>query len=322
MLSFFSFMSLTEKAVVLLFVGSVAAVFSLAAILLLRFVLERKARKPTGRRRGFLWFRRAVWALAGVGLLCIAYGSLIEPRWLQVTRIRITSAKLPSGSTPVRLLHVTDFHGETKPLLEHRVAAFAAQEKPDLIVFTGDALNDPDGLPLFRRTMSRLAEVAPTYAVLGNWDVIQSRGADLFGGTGVRLLAGDAEEIRVRGAPLWIAGATWGSVAELARAVAAVPSGSFAVFLYHTPDGIERIAGNGIDLCLSGHTHGGQVALPFYGALITLSKFGKRFEAGLYQVGRTRLYVNRGLGMEGGHAPRVRFLARPEVAVFEICPQD
>ena len=75
-----------------------------------------------------------------------------------------------------------------------------------------------------------------------------------------------------------------------------------------------------VDLYLCGHTHGGQIAMPFYGALITMSKFGKKYEAGMYTVGDTILYVNRGIGMDGGPAPRVRFLARPEITVFEIHP--
>jgi predicted MPP superfamily phosphohydrolase len=62
------------------------------------------------------------------------------------------------------------------------------------------------------------------------------------------------------------------------------------------------------------------VALPLYGALITFSRFGKRFESGLYRVGGTALYVNRGIGMEGGGAPRVRFWARPEITLIELVP--
>jgi len=93
---------------------------------------------------------------------------------------------------------------------------------------------------------------------------------------------------------------------------------SYNVFLYHSPDLVEDIQGHDVDMYLCGHTHGGQIALPFYGAIITFSRFGKKYEAGLYKVGETDLYVNRGLGMEGGHAPRVRFFARPEIAVFDI----
>jgi predicted MPP superfamily phosphohydrolase len=77
-----------------------------------------------------------------------------------------------------------------------------------------------------------------------------------------------------------------------------------------------------VDLYLCGHTHGGQVALPLYGALVTLSKFGKKYESGMYTVGDTILYVNRGIGMEGGLTPKVRFLARPEITVFDIVPKE
>ncbi|MHC4240332.1 MAG: hypothetical protein ACYSUC_11380 [Planctomycetota bacterium] len=74
-----------------------------------------------------------------------------------------------------------------------------------------------------------------------------------------------------------------------------------------------------VDLYLAGHTHGGQIALPFYGALITLSKFGKKYESGMHKVDDTVLYVNRGIG---GHAWSMRFFARPEITVFDIGPAE
>lgn len=95
-----------------------------------------------------------------------------------------------------------------------------------------------------------------------------------------------------------------------------MPSGSSSIITRmrspRWPDGSTSIA--------PGTPTGGQVALPFYGALVTLSRFGKRYEAGLYRVHDTWLYVNRGLGMEGGWAPRVRFCARPEITVIELAP--
>ena len=90
------------------------------------------------------------------------------------------------------------------------------------------------------------------------------------------------------------------------------------ILLYHTPDLAPEASRLGIDLQLSGHTHGGQVRLPFYGALVTGSLYGKRFEAGRYQLERMVLYVSRGLGLEGAGAPRVRFLCPPEMILWEI----
>ena len=72
-----------------------------------------------------------------------------------------------------------------------------------------------------------------------------------------------------------------------------------------------------MDLYLAGHTHGGQLALPFYGALWTTSAYGQRFERGLSRVEETWVYVNRGIGMTA-FLPPVRFLARPEITVIEL----
>jgi predicted MPP superfamily phosphohydrolase len=87
---------------------------------------------------------------------------------------------------------------------------------------------------------------------------------------------------------------------------------------YHSPDLIEAASERGIDLYLAGHTHGGQIRLPLYGAIATSSIYYKEYEAGLFQLGRTYLYVSRGLGLEGASAPRARFLCRPEVAVHML----
>jgi hypothetical protein len=73
-----------------------------------------------------------------------------------------------------------------------------------------------------------------------------------------------------------------------------------------------------IDLYLAGHTHGGQVRLPVWGAIITMSAYGKQYESGLYQLNPTTLYVSRGIGLEGLSLPRVRFLCPPEMVLIEL----
>jgi len=95
-------------------------------------------------------------------------------------------------------------------------------------------------------------------------------------------------------------------------------SDRFTILLYHSPDLAPDAAQMGIDLQLSGHTHGGQVRLPLYGALYASSIYGKRFEMGLRRVGALQVYTSRGIGLEGMGAPRVRFLCPPEIVLFEI----
>jgi predicted MPP superfamily phosphohydrolase len=102
---------------------------------------------------------------------------------------------------------------------------------------------------------------------------------------------------------------------------AQTPADAYQLLLYHTPDLAESLSGTGIDLYLAGHTHGGQIRLPFYGAVVTFSAYGKKYEMGRYTLDGTMLYVSRGLGMEGSGAPRARFLCPPEIVVVDIGPE-
>jgi len=92
----------------------------------------------------------------------------------------------------------------------------------------------------------------------------------------------------------------------------------FTLLLYHSPDLMPEAAELGVDLYLCGHTHGGQIRLPLFGAVITSSDFWKRYEMGRYEENGTTLYVSRGLGMEGKGAPRARFLAPPEIVLWTL----
>lgn len=311
----------SELIPLLLIVLGVATLYVSAAGILVRGllgVLTRRPRRTASAARK--WLRRVVVGLAGVAAVCMAYAYFIEPDWLEVTHVHITSDKLPPGGGPIRIVHVSDLHCDAGARLDEALPGVVAGEKPDIIVFTGDALNSRDGAERFRRCMRRLSQIAPTFAVKGNWDVWYHADVDLFGGTGVGELDDGAAELRLGGAKVWIGGLAPGRAdGRIAELLAAAPDDALKVFLYHYPGQIYDAAGRA-DLYCCGHTHGGQVALPFYGAVVTLAKYGKRFEAGLYEVGGTQMYVNRGLGMEGRSVLRMRFLARPEVTVIHVAP--
>jgi len=312
-------MTTFQELFALAFVVGVVSVYVLATSFLLRGFARRRA----GRRQELTpvgtWGHRVIFALALAGLPCIAYAYFVEPYWLEVTHVRVTSAKLSLGTGPIRIVFLSDLHSDPAPRLEEKLPAVVAAERPDLILFGGDCINSPAGLPVFRRCMSELAGIAPTFAVRGNVDVWHGDELDLFDGTGVRELKAETVTLELRGAHVWLAGVPVGSEASIDRVLTQVPAQACSIFLYHYPDETGRAAAHAVDLYLAGHTHGGQVALPFYGALLTLSKSGKKYEAGLYRVRDTWVYVTRGIGMEGG-APRVRFLARPEVTVLDVTP--
>ena len=256
-------------------------------------------------------------AVGAFGCLCVLYGLFVEPYWLSVEHVKLESAKLAKGQS-LRIVHISDLHCDPEKRLEDKLPRVIAVEKPDVILFTGDAINSPGGLPNFRECLTKLAKIAPTYVVKGNWDAWYFRNLDRFNGTGVTELNFEAIPLDVRGSKIWIAGLPVGTKRTVKETMANAPVSDYRIFLFHYPDFIEEMARNNIDLYLAGHTHGGQVALPFYGALITLAETGKKYESGLHKLGDTYMYTNRGIGMEGGKAPRVRFCARPEVTVIDV----
>ena len=305
-------MPFREKVVLLLFVAGVATVYVTVGGILFNRLLGRAASKG----RAVVIARRVLFGLAAFGAVCIGY-AFIEPYRPQVTRVTVAGAHMPKGSR-LRMALLSDLHCEATPRLEGRLPELVAAESPDVILYAGDALNVIEGLPVFRECMARLGRIAPVYAVRGNWDVVQWKDVDLYAGTGVTLLERKAVKVAGHGVEVWIAGARLFNEWLPGEALGQAPRDAPRVLLYHMPGGVAAAVKDGADLCLAGHIHGGQVRLPWYGALVTLSSTGKKYEAGLYRVQETWLYVNRGIGMEGGPAPRVRFNCRPEITIIDL----
>ena len=308
----------TSTLPVMIFGGSVLLIYYLYARLWITWAFRKIRKKETSK---FLTNRPAICLhfVAGFGILCMLYGFFIEPYWVQVNTISIQTEKLTT--TTFRVVQISDTHCDKRIRLEEKLPDIINSLKPDIIVFTGDTVNRQSALPLFVSTMAKLEAPLGKFAVTGNWDFSYFSALDLFDKTGFeelrlheRIIEKDDESIRVSGLAF--------ENGKISMKVAGnLKSENFNLFLYHNTDLIDYFDDVPIGLYLCGHTHGGQIALPFYGALTTLSKHGKKYEAGLYLQGHIQLYVNRGIGMEGGRAPRVRFLARPEITVFDIGPK-
>lgn len=205
----------------------IALVYALAAVLLIRLV-TRRFRKGADASGGSRPLQLIVFSTAIVGLACMAWGFWIEPFWPEITRVAVTSTTLPENADPIRIIQLSDTHSDSESRLEPSIPELVARLEPNIIVFTGDALNERGGLHHFQGMMAELAQLAPTFAVLGNWDV-------------------------------------W-----------------------------------------------------YWGDLVKMSRFGDYYDMGLHRVEDSWLYVHRDIGMEGGQAPRARFLCRPEIAVIEL----
>ncbi len=265
-----------------------------------------------------------------LGTALVVYGFWIEPHRIRVTRQTLQTGKWPekTGAPPLRILHVGDLHVERITARERQLVDLAQSLRPDLILFSGDFLNlsnidDPVTWEQTRQIFSELKAPLGVFAVTGSPPVDPPEVIGrILDGLPVRWLRNEQVTLEYDGRPIDLVGVTcthkpFVDGASLERALQRKPE-NFAILLYHTPDLAPRAAKAGVDLQLSGHTHGGQVRLPFFGALYTSSLYGKRFEMGRYQVNDMALYVTRGIGMEGKGAPRVRFLCPPEVVLWEI----
>ncbi len=279
-------------------------------------------------------------AAQAIGTLLVLRGFVTEPCAIGVTRIELSVSRLHRN---IRLLHVADVHVERHGRREDQLLALARELTPDAILFTGDFINlsyihDAVAQQHARALWCALSEVAPVFAVNGSPPVdpphvVQAVLCDVP----VTWLRDEARCLEVRGACLRIVGITCTHdplrdgeklrhvlTAEAGRQTADNHHPSTihsppSVLLYHAPDLAPQAAASGqIDLHLAGHTHGGQVRLPWLGALVTASLYRKQLEMGLYQLQDMLLFVSRGVGFEGLGAPRVRLLCAPEVALITL----
>jgi len=328
-----------SKAMLIQVVGLLVVLAAMAlpplalSVLALRAVLCRKenpaasiavSHNPVKNPHKVSWLdapitRRAVLGAVGFELSCMLYGWLLEPDWIEVTRHRIETPKLPGNMPPLRIVHLTDLHLEEWGYRESRLAALVMDQKPDLVLLTGDYANNFNAIGLVDRILGEISVPLGIWAVFGNWERPDSYFI-YFRKAPVEVLDAEVRELPLGppGVSIELGGVHMHNRENLPRVSGSFNPAKFSILLHHTPDGVLALSPPGPDLMLCGHTHGGQVRLPFYGAVITLTQVGKQYEAGGYRVGDTTLYVSRGIGMEGGRTPRVRFLCRPEIPVFDI----
>ncbi len=262
-----------------------------------------------------------------VGTLLVVYAFYIEPHTIRVTHQKLVSPKL-RASTKLRVLHLGDLHIERITRRERQLLRLIDQLKPDLILFSGDFLNlsyrtDPKAIQDAREVLSQLKAPLGVYAVNGSPAVdLTAVTPGLLKDMPLRWLRNEKATLQVGEDKIDILGISCShrphEDGPHLDKLLSPGAEHFSLLLYHTPDLAPIAASKGIDLQLSGHTHGGQVRLPFVGALFTGSLYGKRYEAGRYPENDMTLYITRGIGMEGAGAPRVRFLCPPEIILWEI----
>ena len=263
-----------------------------------------------------------------IGTALVVYGFWIEPHRVHVTHQTLRTSKLKASKRPLRVLHLGDLHVERITARERELVAYARELNPDAILFSGDFLSlsyvdDPIAQSHAQEILQQLSAPLGVFAVTGSPPVDQPHVIEkLLDGMPLRWLRDERISLDHDGQRVDIVGITCTHKPHVDGAtlddILHGDPDDLTILLYHTPDLAPVAAEQGVDLQLSGHTHGGQVRLPFFGAIYAASLYGKLFEVGRHQIQGLTLYVTRGIGLEGEGAPRVRFLCPPEIILWEI----
>ena len=263
---------------------------------------------------------------AGAAALAV-HAFFIEPTRVELTRHKLALPDLPPEWEGATVVHLTDLHyGDPRCdwLLKWAVKTTNSLD-PDLIVITGDyVLSRPSEVGPCAKYLSQLRAKRGIVGTLGDHDFRKRTKAPIEGvceqvrGAGVHLLRN--ESIVLEGG-LRIAGidphTNKVENADIGAALSGL-NGKPHFFLSHAPDSIHEIARHEVPLVLCGHTHGGQVVIPFVGPPITHSRVSRRFASGWSELHGTRMYTGRGLASH--HS--LRFWCRPEIAVFRLTSES
>jgi predicted MPP superfamily phosphohydrolase len=280
--------------------------------------------------RGLILRAAAPGLLAAVLVGAYAEAYHREPLDLQVRHHVVDLTRGAAQAHRLRILHISDIQTPSVGAYEERAIREGLAQKPDLVVLTGDYVHERLR-PTRRRATADLRELfrrlcagAPLgmVAVRGDTD---SDWPQVFDGLDVRLLMNDSASIALPG------GGTLGLVgvaprlshgrdpARTLQVVESAPPADLVIAIGHAPDFVMPLAGQArVDLVLAGHTHGGQVALPFLGPPWISSRLPRRFAGDVHDYHGIPVHVSRGVGMERGTAPQIRFLCPPEICVIDV----
>ena len=253
-------------------------------------------------KKPLLWGALLGGACAGV----LAYALKVEPYLLETIETTLFPPRLPKSWDGLRVLFLADPHVWSWGKREEKVLALLKDsDRPELIIWGGDFIGTPDGvedsLTLVQRVAALFPDI-PMLAVPGNAEhkLGRTRRERLYAGLkerGVRLLVNTSETLTLRGETITVVGVddAYYGWTDLEKAFANIPEDRFTLLLSHSPQ-IAALAASRADLMLSGHTHGGQVRIPGYGAVKTQNPLSRRLDCGVFD----REKLARVLGRDPG----------------------
>lgn len=285
-----------------------------------------------GRRWGLPRLGRVATVLAVLVLLAAPIGfytTHVEPYAISVERVALPLPDERGGSDVVRVGVLTDLQTTEIGGYERRAVALLNEAEPDVVLVGGDLFQ---GTPsqfdthrdALRQLITEIEAPGGVFVVEGDTDDHAAL-VELFAGTPVTYLWNEVTETQVGDRTLRIAllgnnrGTDYHDGVEAIDELVAGPVTTVTIALGHRPDWVFDMPEGQVDLVVAGHTHGGQIQLPFVGPLMTLTEVPRDVAAGgLHEVDGTPIYVSHGVGHEQQGAPQIRFLAPPNVGLIEL----
>jgi predicted MPP superfamily phosphohydrolase len=256
------------------------------------------------------------------GLVVAGYGVLVRRRWFRVVERELRVPGLDARLDGLRVAHLSDLHVGTFTPKSWALAWVRAANRraPDLAVVTGDMVTSGTDYHLdIAEALGGLRAKLGVFACMGNHDYFGEGEplVSLLRERGVDVLRNEGRVVERGGAALWVAAIddTWTRRDDLALALRARPEGATTVLLAHDPERFDEAADAGADVVLSGHTHGGQIAVPFLYRWLSLASIAHRYNVEFYRRGRSTLFVHPGLGTTG---PPMRLGVAPEVTILVL----
>jgi predicted MPP superfamily phosphohydrolase len=257
-------------------------------------------------------------------LMLITYSIVIEPNFIiTTTYVNVSIKNLPESFNGFRIVHITDLHFGSLglPIKYDYVLEKVRTLRPDLIAITGDLVSNEESTREALDFINKLSKISDVYIVFGNWDPWNAFNLGEFEAainkSRIHVLLNENIAIYRNGSFIYIAGVDdpYSGRDDLESALRNIKEGSVVVLLAHSPQIIDKCIGK-VDLVLSGHTHGGQVVIPFLGPLfVPLPSKYSRFTYGYFDLNGTKMFVSRGIGTS---ILPVRFACPPEIAVIEL----
>lgn len=241
----------------------------------------------------------------------LAYARWIEPQWIEVSRYSVNA----SVSRKTRIAHISDLHLREMGKRESKIWALVRAAAPDAILITGDSIAENANYEAIKIFFQEIKAPLGVWSVKGNWEHWRpsENEEETYNAAGIKILNNESVQLTQN---IWIVGVDDESgVPNLERALESVPENAFKIGLFHSPHFFDS-SKNRFNLVLSGHTHGGQVRIPFFPPF-WLPPGSGRFVAGWYQNEDSRMYVSRGLG---NSILDIRFACRPELPILDLIP--